>query len=216
MADDNDTPDADDTPSDSQHDDTGDADDVFDKDRAMSTIRKLRGEVREAKKAAKDAADLKARLDTLEAEKLTDQEKLARRAEDAEAKVTAAEEKLRRANLIAELARPEHGIVNAQAAARLIDGVEYDDGGEPANLDDILDQFLDANPYLRSEPGKRKAPNADGGKGRQDTDAPSLTQAEAETATRLGMTPEDYAKYRDAGSAMSITDWQKLKPAAAT
>lgn len=174
-------------------------DDAYDKDRAMATIKKLREEVKVAKAAGRDAADLKARLDAIEAEKLTDQERLERRAADAEATTAAATAKLRRANLLVELAKPEHGIVNATAAAKLIEGVEYDDNDEPSNLASLLDDFLKANAFLKAAQGGGTGGGAagdlnagDGGKGGK---APALTAEQLAMAEQLGMTPERYAAF---------------------
>jgi hypothetical protein len=184
--------------------------DVFDKDRAMATIHKLRDEVKEAKKGSAEAAALKKRVDELEAAQLSEQQKLEKRATDAEAKVGAAEEKLRRANLIVELSRPEHGIVNAAAAAKLLDGVEYSDDGEPTNLTEILPGFLEQNAFLKGEAAKPKPGDLNGGEGGGDKKPPPLTAEELEAAKTLGMTPERYAAMK---TVQTPEDWQKLRAA---
>jgi hypothetical protein len=94
---------------------------------------------REARKVAeREAAAQKKRADDLEGEKLTDQQKLEKRAEDGDKRLGEGTEKLRRANLITALA--DKGLVGgkARAAARLLT-VEYDDGDEPKELDKAIE-----------------------------------------------------------------------------
>lgn len=90
---------------------------------------------RDAEKRAKDA---EARLKTLEDEKLSETEKLKRDAEEGQKLAQSATEKLRRANLLTSLTAQGLSGGKAKAAARLLNGVEYDDDDEPKNLDDAL------------------------------------------------------------------------------
>ena len=159
---------------------------------ALSVERKAR---QAAEKAARDA---QAKLDALEAEKLSDTEKLEKRATDAEAKVSAATDKLRKANLLTALAAS--GVAHPRAAIRLLDGVEYDDSDEPKNLDAAItaakteygeDMFKGSKP---APPG-----NVNGGEGNEHKDAPPLTAEELAMAKSFGMTPEDYAAAKDPG-----------------
>lgn len=186
-----------------------DGGDTFDKDRAMATIQRQRDEEKRLKaelKAAKEKAD---RLDALEAEKLSEQEKAAKRAEEAERKAATADAKLQRANLIAALSDPSLGIVNARAAAKLIDGVEYDDDGEPTNLGSVdekgslIASFLEQNAFLRGQPPKPKAPSLDGGDG-DEKPKPSLTAEEQRAAEAYDMTHEEYAVFKDGGSLADL------------
>lgn len=169
----------------------------FDPERAQRTIDTQREEANRLKAELKEAKARAAKADEYEAEKLSDQEKLQKRADEAEAKVAAASERLQRANLIATLSQP--GIVNARAAAKLIEGVEYDESGEPTNLgsaddpDSLLGKFLAENAFLRGN-GKPTPPSTDGREGAVDTPPPSLTAEEAQMAEALGMTAEEYAK----------------------
>lgn len=149
---------------------------------------------RDARKAAEKAAkDEKARADALEAEKLTDTQKLEKRATDAEEKVTAATEKLRRANLMAALADQGLQGARAKAAARLLDGVTWDDSDEPTNLDDALKT-------ARAEYGddvfkgaRAPAPNLNAGEGSSGSgEGPSLTAEELAMAESFGMTAQQY------------------------
>lgn len=167
----------------------------WDPDRAKKTIEAQRESEKNLKAKLKEAQAKAAKLDEIEAANLSEQEKLAKRLEEAEAKVADADKRLRRSNLIAELTQP--GIVNARAAAKLIEGVEYDDDGNPTNLgaaDDpqsLLGKFLEENDYLRGS-GKPKPPSTDAREG-DDTTPPSLTAEEAAMAESMGMTPEEYA-----------------------
>jgi hypothetical protein len=180
---------------------------------ALDQERKAR---RDAEKRAKD---VEARLKKFEDDQLSEQEKAVKRAADAEGKVAQAEQRLRTANLIAELARPEHGIVNAKAAAKLIDGVEYDDDGEPTNLDTLLPAFLDENPYLKTTAAvadpKPVGTGANAGAGTQGAKPPDLTADELAYAAKHGMTPERYAQMKGTDAAMTVTLDQYLAGKAA-
>lgn len=173
------------------------SEDTFDKERAMATIRKQREEAKELRAQAKRADELEAELKKIRDAELTEQERLAKELDEARAKAAAVDERLRTANLIAELSKPEYGIVNAKAAARLIEGVEYDDNGEPANIGDIVEAFLDDNSYLRGTAKPKPAPNVNGGDGNQGGGTPALTAEQLEWAAKLGMTPEAYAAFKD-------------------
>lgn len=91
------------------------------------------------KTAEKDAKERQKRIDALEAEKLSETEKLKREADQGRTLAQQATGKLRRASLLTALGA--EGLVGpkAKAAARLIDGVEYDDDDEPTNLADRLE-----------------------------------------------------------------------------
>ena len=190
-------------------------DEVFDKDRAMATIKKLRDEVKEAKKTGGRVAELEAKLQAIEDAEKTELEKAQAKLAEHEAKVATANQRLQRANLIVELSKPEHGLVNAAAAAKLLDGVEYDDDGAPTNLTEILPAFLEENAFLKGEPGKPKPPNLNGGGGGGDEKPPPLTADELAWAAKLDMTAEEYAAYK-AGPVMTEADAQKLRTAAKT
>jgi hypothetical protein len=184
------------------------ADEEFDPERARATIAAQRASEAKLKadiKALKEKADA---YDKAQAEKLSEQEKLAKEAEDAKALAATAQKQLREAKLLAELAKPEHGIVNAAAAAKLIDGVEFDDDGEPKNLTEkgadgksLIESFLAANSFLK---GQAQTPDSTvdfgGGANRGGGGASTaqLTQEELDAAKSFGMSPEEYAKYKDA------------------
>jgi hypothetical protein len=177
----------------------------FDPERAQRALEAAREAERKAKAEAKELREAKAELDKIKEKDLSEQEKLAKQAKEALEKAEAADAKLRRANLIAALTTPELGIVNARAAAKLIEGVEYDDEGEPTNLgkpdeeDSLLAKFLSENEFLRGKAAKPKAPTLDGGEGGSEK-PPELTAEELEVARLSGMSPEEYAIYRKGGS----------------
>lgn len=170
--------------------------DDFDKDRAMQTIKNLREYEKQAKKLQKELDAAQAKLKEEEDAKLSEQEKALKRAEAAEAKIAAAEDKLRTANLLVALADSGHGIVSAKAAAKLIEGVEYDDDGKPSNLDDILPAFIESYPFLVGEKPKAKPGDINAGGGSKQGEGPKLTAEQLDMAGKLGMSPEEYAAYQ--------------------
>jgi hypothetical protein len=91
------------------------------------------------KQAEKDARERQKRIDALEAEKLSETEKLQSEAQEGRDLAHKASEKLRRANLLSALS--EAGLVGprARATARLVDGVEFDAEDEPTNLKDRIE-----------------------------------------------------------------------------
>ncbi len=161
---------------------------------AIDAERKAR---RDAEKRAKDAeTKLKAKEDA----ELSETERLKKRADELESKADTATNKLREAKLLVALG--EHGLTGARAkaAARLIDGVEYDaDSDEPTNLQDALDSAMETygDDLFTGATPKPKPPKLDGGVGNDDRDGPSLTAEELEMAKSFGMTPEEYAAYKD-------------------
>lgn len=127
---------------------------------------------RNARKAAeKRAKDAEKRAKTLEDAQLSETEKLKKRADDAEALSSSATDKLRRANLLTALAEAGLEGAKAKAAARLLDGVEYDDSDEPSNLDAALtaakaeygDELFDGAAPASGGRGKPKGKGKDGG-----------------------------------------------------
>lgn len=114
------------------------------------TARKLRSEaknLRDAKKQAeKEAADLRAKVEAFEAEKLTETERLQKQADDNAAAAVKASEALKSANLRAEVAviAAEHG-VDAKAASKLIaDEVKYNDDSEPENVAELVGSLIES------------------------------------------------------------------------
>lgn len=125
---------------------------------------------REARKQAeKEAREMKTRLDALERDKLSDEEKLRRDAEDGKAKEEAGTDKLRKANLLVALA--EKGLTGqtAKAAIRLLDDVEYDADDEPKNLDEALTSAKESYGEAMFAAGAKPATDTHQGK-RRDAD----------------------------------------------
>lgn len=96
----------------------------------------LEAERKARRDAEKEAARAKKRADDLEAEKLSDTEKLQAKAARGDELAATATQKLRKANLLLALGAKGLTGAKAKAAARLLDNVEYDDTtDEPTNLD---------------------------------------------------------------------------------
>jgi hypothetical protein len=163
---------------------------------ALDAERKLR---RDAEKQAKDA---KARLDALEAEKLSDTEKLQKRADDAEASLLAAISRVRDANLTQALAAA--GVAHPKAAARLLDGVKFDDAShEPTNLDDALKAAKASYGDEMFKPARPTPAGINPGAGGGGGEGPVLTAEELAAAKGQGMTPDEWAYYRDNPAAQA-------------
>lgn len=177
----------------------------WDPERAGRTIAAQREAERQAKEERDDAL---AKLKEYEDADLSEKERLEReakeareKAEAAEAREATAQETIRRGNLLAELAKPEHRIVDANAAAKLLEDVEYDDDGKPTNLTtkdagnpeskSLLDRFLESHGYLQGQPQKPPPPRIDAGPEGEPTEV-NLTAEELKAAEKAGMTPEQY------------------------
>lgn len=188
--------------------------DEFDKDRAMATIRTLREEVKQAKAAAKDAADLKDRLDAIEAEKLTEQERIQKERDEAMERNRALEATNREnaVKLAVFSAQQEKGLADADLALAALDRtkIEFGADGQPTNVGELLDDLLERKPLLKQGPPKPPpVPPTDGGGGTGGGDAPALTADELDAAAALGVTPEQYAANKAAmkgGTTVSVKD----------
>ncbi len=170
--------------------------DKWDEDRAKATIAAQRESEKKLKAELADARKAQAELDKIKADQLTEQEKAEKRAQDAESKAEAADSKLKAANLLVALTNTD-GVKNAKAAAKLIEGVEYDDNGEPTNLDTQVGVLFETFPEQKTD-GSTPAPpvpNVNGATGQQGPPAPSLTAEQVAHAEKMGWTPEKYAKW---------------------
>lgn len=116
-----------------------------------------------------DYDDLKAKAakaDEYEAANASEVEKAQKAAQEASDKLAKRTENARRANLVASLAaRDDVGPARARAAAKLIEGVDYDDDtDEPKNLDERVTSLLAEHEFLKAS--GQPAGDADGGKGK--------------------------------------------------
>jgi hypothetical protein len=177
-------------------------DEAFDKDRAMATIHKLREQEKAGKAAARERDELKARLEALEHEKLSDQEKQAKRLADLEAEKADWERERQETRL--RLAVHDRasllGIADADLALAALDRsqLEYDKSGEATNLDELLLTLLEAKPLLKGAAAAASTSHrTDGGMGRTAGPAPALTADELEVAKQRGMSPEYYAALKN-------------------
>jgi hypothetical protein len=99
---------------------------------ALDAERKARSDAEKRAKAAEKRAG------ELEKAQLSETDRLKKEAEEAKGLVSSATDKLRRANLLTALADKGLEGAKAKAAARLLDGVEFNDDDEPTNLDAAL------------------------------------------------------------------------------
>ena len=188
------------------------AGDEHDPARAKALIDKLRGEEKAGKAAAKERDELKARLDAIEAEKLSDGERVQKERDDAIAKAQAAETTLRdqAIRLAVYGQRDALGLASADLAIAALDRskVEFDADGQPTNVTDLLTALIEREPILKGTPTKVAVPATDGGAGGGDK-PPDLTADELEAAGLTGMTPERFAAIKAAMGgkrSVSITD----------
>ncbi len=206
----------------------------FDPDRALRALRQAREGEREAREEARNVrgelettngrvTELTGQVEQLQQRSggaaPEDAEAAQRREAELEGRETAAQETLRQARLIAELAKPEHGIVDAEAAAQLIEGVEFDADGNPTNLTvkdgenpeskSLLDGFLEQRSFLRAgAAAPPAAPRIDGGAGNGQQPAVELTAEELEAADKAGLTPQQYQARK---SVKTLKDWQATR-----
>lgn len=120
---------------------------------------KLREAEDRAKAAEKTAQETAARLKKIEDADKSELQKAQDRLKELEDQAGASVSMYQQAQLVAELAKPEHGITNAKAAAKLIEGVEFNDSHEPQGVADAVKALREEVPGLF---GEGKAP-ADGG-----------------------------------------------------
>jgi hypothetical protein len=124
---------------------------------ALESERKAR---KDAEKAARDAQK---KLDDIEAANLTKEQAAEKRAEQAEARESAATAKLRNANLRDAIAAKGFSGPQAKAVAKLLDGLEYDGDDEPTNLDARLEAAGEEYGDFVTPNGHQPVPTFDGG-----------------------------------------------------
>lgn len=152
-----------------------------------------------AKKAEKDLKAAQTRLKEIEDASLSETEKLKKEADEGKAALATANGKLQKANLISALA--EKGLTGAKgkAAAKLLEGVEYDDDDEPTNLDDVIKTAATeyGDEMFKGAVPKPKPPGSLGGGAGAEGEKPALTAEELAVAKEFGMTGEDYQVFKD-------------------
>ena len=159
--------------------------------RMMANIR------REERGKFSDYDQLKARAakaDELEQAQLSEQEKLAQRATDAERQASEAATKIADVSISADVQvkAVQMGVVDPQAAYLLMDrsSVTYDPATGVNGVDEALTRLLEEKPYLRGNSPRTPNINPEGG-----TPAPvtRLSDDQREAARLMGMTDEEYA-----------------------
>ena len=209
-------PEGDNKPDPSATPDDGDADEAFDKERALATIRKLREAEKEGKRTLKQLTDAQTRLKELEDAKLSEEEKRERRLEELEAERATWEQERQDTRLrLAVYARSaELNVADADLALAVLDRskVEYGKDGEPLNVADVLLELLEARPILKAAKGQAKGSSLNAGEGARPGPAPQLNAAQLEAARSAGMEPEEYATWQ---GITSIDDYERLRKAQA-
>ncbi len=174
------------------------ADDAFDAERARTLIRKLREELKEKTKLTKDIDALKLQQTQAEDARLAQEKKWQELAEKRaretdEAKQELAAERIKRLRIQVAAAKK----LNPALAERL-QGTTQEEFEADA---DALIALFPQPPEPEPEPEKKQgAPSIDAAglpiKKADKSPVAKLTQAELEAAKRMGMTPEDYAKWK--------------------
>ena len=188
--------------------------DEWDYDRGMATITKLRDEVKAAKAAAKENADAVAKLKTIEDAQLSEHDKLEKRVTEYEQReaVWAAEKKETALKLGVFSLQATLGVADTDLALAALDRsqVEYDDTGQPTNLQDVLTALLEAKPLLKGVTVPPASGSLNAGAGAQTGPPLKLSAEQLEAAQQLGMTAESYAAM---GNVKTYEDWQKAQAA---
>jgi hypothetical protein len=146
--------------------------------------------------ADKRAREAEAELDKIRTAALSEEEKTKKQAEEDRKAAREGRKALRSANLL--LALQAKGIGNPKAAARLLDGVRYDDDThEPSNLDEAITAAKAEFGEAMFSTGKRAPADINPGGGGGPDDGPKLTADEQQAARASRMTDDEYAWYRD-------------------
>ena len=188
---------------------------AWDYERGMATITKLREEAKAAQKEARRAAELEARLKEVEDRTKTEEEKRAEKLAEYERTEAARQMELQdmRLRLAVHEKAASLGVADAELAYAALNRseIEYDQDGDPTNIEDILKATLERHPALRATgvPAPR-AGGTDGGGGGHKGAGPSLTAEELEAARVLEMEPERYAAFK---GVKTEEDYRKAREA---
>lgn len=138
---------------------------------------------REAAANRKRAAELEARLKTDDEAKLSEHERLTRRAAEAEQRAVAAEQAAATLRIRAEIERQARalGCVDEEAAYRLLDltTVECDSSGLPLNAKALVRELLDKRPWLKQPRPTQPVPSTPTSTGAPDR-AAAVTKTQQE------------------------------------
>lgn len=186
----------------------------WDHERGMATITKLRDELKIAKADSRKAAELESRLKAIEDAEKTELQRATDliSAHEAEKQGWAAERRASALKLAVHTKAAELGISSptlALAALKDAGDIEYDDSGQPSNLDAALTALLEAEPALRGVV-KPRAPGTNAGDGATPAPAPALTADQLIWAAKLNMTPETYAAY-NTGGATTLEEFKRIR-----
>jgi FKBP-type peptidyl-prolyl cis-trans isomerase (trigger factor) len=154
------------------------------------TRREVRGQFSDYQQLKNRAA----KADELEQANLTEAERLAQRANDAEKAVVDANVKLADALISSEVKvkAVQLGIIDPDAAYLLMDkaNVQYDAEKGVSGIDEALTQLLDNKPYLKGS--LNRAPNLNPQSG-EPAPILRLSEGQREAARLMGMSEEEYA-----------------------
>ena len=148
------------------------AEEPFDKDRAMATINNLRGFEKTAKAQEKQIAELTQKLTAYENEKLTEQQRLQKSAQEAAERASSLEAQLKadRMTLAIEREARKLNIIDPEMAALAIQSkVSYDAEGKPENVGDLLTQLVKDKPFLVGQSQQPQQPATPPGAGGSST-----------------------------------------------
>lgn len=178
--------------------------DQLDAERLRQTVLAQREREAQLQAQLTTARQAEARLAELERAQESDAQRVQRERDEAIANAATAQEALRRGYLLAELAKAEHGIVDAESAAALITGVEFGEDGKPTNAAARITALLDAKGFLKATPVTPEPPRApaiNGGSGTAGAAPPDLTPEQIAFAQKQGISPEKYAAWLNVSTA---------------
>lgn len=189
-----------------QSTDTDDDDPAtWDKDRAKRTIERQRKSESEALALARANQAKADAFDKLEREKLSKEEQLTGDLAKRDETIDKLTQRIQSLTIDTKLTGS--GIPDKRLkAARAILEVEYDDAGEPTNLDDAIAALKEEHGYLfdgdqgddgGDPPPKKREGSANAGRGSRKGDSSDvvLDAGQIDLARRAGMTNDEYIKY---------------------
>lgn len=167
----------------------------FDQDDVNRMMANVRREERAKFADYKDLQTRAQKADELEQAQLSEQEKLAQRATEAERQASEATSKISDVSISAEvrIKAVQLGVVDPDAAYLLMDksSVSYDPANGVVGVDNALSRLLEEKPYLKGNASRSPNINPEGG---QPAPVTRLTDDQREAARLMGVSEEDYAK----------------------